>query len=291
MVDTWEAGYQRLCEFVAREGHAQVPGSHVDGDGFALGNWVGTQRVKNGRGALAQRRMAALESLPGWSWNVPEERFRAGVDALAAFIAREGHCDPPGSHVEAGVNLAPWIGRIRSLHHAGRLEPDRQAQVEVLAGWSWVAPVRSPWEDALERLRCWVDRHGSYPAQSKADPEDGFSLGSWVNKQRCRRRAGQLPLERQRRLEALPGWEWDPPRRNGGKTSVLSCGLCAAEIPEAAREAATYQISWEGGEYAVDACPGHGAQLREILARLKGFVDAGQREPDRKSPPGRPHGR
>lgn len=205
-VDAWPVAYQRLCDFVRREGHAAVPLPLVV-DGFALGSWVGSQRGLYGHGTLAAERVAALEALPGWSWNVPEERFAAGVAAVAAFFAREGHCDPTGSHSKSGVHLASWIYRARSLQREGRLEPGRQAQLEAIAGWCWEAPTGA-WEQSFDRLRSWLDSHDNvYPPQ-KVVLDDGFRIGAWVAKQRTRGRAGELLLERVRRLEALPGWVW-----------------------------------------------------------------------------------
>ena len=44
---------------------------------------------------------------------------------------------------------------------------------------------------------------------SQGDKEDGFKLGVWVSDQRKRYKAAKLDPERQRKLEALPGWAWD----------------------------------------------------------------------------------
>lgn len=210
VLEAWSAGYRQLRDFARREGHAAVPLDFVDG-GFPLGAWVGTQRGLRGRGVLAADRVAALEALPGWTWNVPDRRFAAGVTAVARFVAREGHCEPPGPHIENGVMLASWIYRVRELHSSGRLEAGRLDQLEAIVGWQWEPPASS-WDRSYARLCSWLDDHdGVYPGQ-RVVLDDGFRLGAWVNKQRCRGRAGGLALERVRRLETLPGWMWDPRR-------------------------------------------------------------------------------
>ncbi len=205
--ETWSAAYDKLRAFAHRNGHASVPLPFIDNDDFALGTWVGTQRGLHGRNALGADRAAALETLPGWTWNVPDQRFSAAVAAVAAFVAREGHCDPPRSHNEKGVQLAPWIYRVRGLHHDGQLGAARTAQLEAIIGWQW-QPATGSWDRSLDRLRSWLDDHGVYPGP-KVILDDGFRLGIWVYKQRRRGRTGALTPDRIRRLEALPAWTWE----------------------------------------------------------------------------------
>ena len=38
---------------------------------------------------------------------------------------------------------------------------------------------------------------------------NGFKLGQWVAVQRTMHKAGQIPAEREVRLEILPGWTWE----------------------------------------------------------------------------------
>lgn len=63
----WEDGLIHLKAFVAREGHARVPQSHVEGD-FQLGRWVNKQRNAWGRGELDSDRVRRLEAVSGWIW-------------------------------------------------------------------------------------------------------------------------------------------------------------------------------------------------------------------------------
>lgn len=65
------------------------------------------------------------------------------------------------------------------------------------------------WEAALSALTEFTAREGHTLVPRNAS---GFSidLGTWVAVQRVRHRRGQLTLERTARLEAVPGWTWDP---------------------------------------------------------------------------------
>ena len=42
----WERGFAAFAAFVEREGHADVPSSHVEGEDFKLGRWLRTQRKR-----------------------------------------------------------------------------------------------------------------------------------------------------------------------------------------------------------------------------------------------------
>jgi superfamily II DNA or RNA helicase len=66
---TFEDGFGRMCDYVARTGSARVLGRHVEDDGFKLGRWVANQRRAFKLRELAPDRVARLEALPGWIWS------------------------------------------------------------------------------------------------------------------------------------------------------------------------------------------------------------------------------
>jgi hypothetical protein len=63
----WQKGYDTLCQFVEREGHAYVPKLYTE-DGYALGVWVMHQRIRYRDKKLSHERAQALEQVPGWDW-------------------------------------------------------------------------------------------------------------------------------------------------------------------------------------------------------------------------------
>ena len=109
---SWEYGFGVLQRFVDREGHARVPQGHVEPDGFTLGSWVGSRRGEYRKGELSPDRVAALEAVPGWSWEPFEDDFREGLDKLMEFRAREGHVMVRVGHAEpGGFRLGAWVNR------------------------------------------------------------------------------------------------------------------------------------------------------------------------------------
>ena len=96
--------------FVAREGHALVPGTSHEGD-VPLGLWVQQRRHEHrtGRRRIAPALTTLLEALPYWAWDLdgqPTHRF----DALLAFARQHGHVDIPYRGREANWGLG-WVGR------------------------------------------------------------------------------------------------------------------------------------------------------------------------------------
>jgi Helicase associated domain len=85
---------------------------------------------------------------------------------------------------------------------------DRRRRLEELPGWIWNTRT-ARWEDGFSHLLNYVEVGGNtcVPQSYKVD---GYPLGAWVNTQRDFYRKGELEVDRQRRLDDLPGWTWTP---------------------------------------------------------------------------------
>jgi superfamily II DNA or RNA helicase len=136
--ELWESGFEHLCAYSKREGHALVPGHHME-DGFRLGQWVNNQRglYRSGAVRLTADRIAKLESVPGWTWSPYHSQWEEGFEQLASFVERKGHARVPNSHVEGDYPLGRWVGKQRQSFSEGRLRADRAARLEALPGWVW----------------------------------------------------------------------------------------------------------------------------------------------------------
>lgn len=140
------------------------------------------------------------------------ERERRTCDALAAFIAREGHALVPSGHVEGGVRLGGWVTRKRLAYRKGRLAPGEARRLGSLPGWQWNARdhrVRDHRERGWALLREFASREG-HSRVPLFHVEQGFRLGRWVADQRWRFRRGALSKAEAARFERLKGWSWNP---------------------------------------------------------------------------------
>lgn len=205
--DQWEEGFAHLQKYVEQKGDARIPQSSSV-DGYALGRWVTKQRVKRRQGALESDRVKRLERLPGWSWDPVAELWEEGYRRLTEYVQRNGHSHVPNAYTVDGYDLGNWVNIQRGLHlRKGKLDPARARRLEELPRWTWDARAEL-WEEGYRRLREYVAWKGDacVPASYTVD---GYGLGTWVNSQRGRYAKGILDADRQRRLEALPGWRWN----------------------------------------------------------------------------------
>jgi superfamily II DNA or RNA helicase len=209
----WDEGVNHLLKFVEREGHARVPHGHLEHE-YRLGSWVIKQRQFYRAGKLDARREALLVALPGWVWSVQEAAWEEGFAHLLTFLRREGHARVPWGHVEDGFKLFKWVRGQRQSHARRAVDPKRAARLSALPGWTW-DPREVAWDEGFAHLRSFVEREGHARVPS-SHVEDAFPLGTWVGNQRAaflgrRERLGRKRLdpERQKQLEALPGWAWN----------------------------------------------------------------------------------
>jgi superfamily II DNA or RNA helicase len=152
--DAWEEAFAKLRSFVEREGHARVPDEWIE-DGVRLGRWVDGQRTR----ALRPERRARLEAVPGWTWDLREAAWEEAYACLKAFVERAGHARVPQNWTEDGYPLGTWVANQRGFFRRGKLERERLARLEVLAGWTWNA-LEAAWEEGFAKLTSFVEREG-----------------------------------------------------------------------------------------------------------------------------------
>ncbi len=217
--DTWPRGLAVLGSYVTAHGTARVP-LDVTHRRYPLGRWVAARRTQYHRGTLAPERIAALQQLPGWVWDVREDRWAQGLRLLIAYARRTGAPNPDAFCIEEdedNFTLGAWVNSRRKEHGAGTLSPARVAALEAIEGWEW-RPFDAAWNRMLQRLAQEAGQYGDITHLTQRSVVDGAHLGRWIMVQRSAHRRGQLSPARARALEAIPGWNWA--QRNASSADV-----------------------------------------------------------------------
>ncbi|MDX5929434.1 DEAD/DEAH box helicase [Acidiphilium acidophilum] len=188
----FDHGYRHLVDFANNTGHGKVPIQHVEPDGFKLGIWVASRRKNYRQGVLSAERIAALEAIPGWTWDVLNAQWDQGIFTLRAFVEREGHANIHSKHVEPdGFKLGNWVGGRRKEYLEGILSAERIAALEAIPGWTW-SVFSARWDDGMIALRAFVEREGHTKVRDRYVEPDGFKLGIWVGSRRYEYRLSNL---------------------------------------------------------------------------------------------------
>lgn len=199
----WELAYRYLTEFTVRERHCRVPQHYLTSNGFSLGRWVVNQRMTKGK--LSAERTALLAAVPGWTWNVIDEKWELGFRHLVEFADGEGHCQIPQKfRIPDGFPLGQWVSRQRAAQDAMPVE--QKEKLEAVSGWMWGGH-SDQWELGFDHLKGFAACEGHCRVNGNYRTTDGYRLGQWVSTQR--RTQNELPIERRKRLETMPGWTWD----------------------------------------------------------------------------------
>jgi len=204
--DGYRTGINHLRAYIAGKGHANVSKRHVADDGFTLGAWMGRRRNERRAGRLSTVKVTELNAL-GMVWDPREANYRAGVDHLQTYIAREGHAVVPNSHVtDDGFPLGGWVSNRREDRTVGRLSTVRTAELNAL-GMVW-DPLDADYRIGVDNLRAYIAREGHANVHRKFVTDDGFKLGVWVDTRRNDRKIGRLSMTRIAEPNAL-GMVWD----------------------------------------------------------------------------------
>lgn len=244
----WDAHYQGLKEFI--DVHQTFPPpTYVSDDGLDLGRWIYDQRGNYARGRMRADRIALLEQLKDWAWQVREARdpqmWEAKFAALQRYTEQHGAL-PSTDHVDGdGVAIGQFIRAQRKAYKSGDLTIGRVRLLEGLTAWRWGHAAGSEWDIKYLAVKQYISEFGELPYYSYVT-EDGIRIGKWINEQRNTHRHGQLTSERVELLEELDHWSWYGP----GSGNRHRSGIVGDHAP---------------GGHVVDAWEGKLAALRQYV--------------------------
>ena len=125
---------------------------------------------------------------------------------LKAFVDRTGHAKVANKYeTPEGYRLGQWAAVQRTNRET--MPTERKERLGALPSWSWQFRPDN-WQEGFHHLEMFTREHGHSNAPKDFTDSEGYKVGFWIANQRSRRNI--TSPERKARLEALPGWTWNP---------------------------------------------------------------------------------
>ncbi|MGW3512384.1 helicase associated domain-containing protein [Streptomyces sp. NPDC000994] len=204
--------------YAGEHGHLCAPTSARQ-DGFAIGKWLHSQRVRARRGQLDPALSQALTGIDSW-WNPPwptdwqREHHIAHADVAAGALL-----DPQAGFRNFGDRTGQWL--YAQCVNYRLLQPGQQRLLARLGLTEPVAGTAAPnpatqhpdMETGLHYARTWAAEHESLDLPRTAQ-HDGFPLGRWLAQQRhqanLHRELFDTPWPHEEHLARIDPY-WNPP--------------------------------------------------------------------------------
>ena len=192
--EKWNEQYEKLQNFFELNGHTQIRVSIGK-----LGVWIVLQRQRFAKGQISEREKLLLEQFPDWSWDRAMDSWKAKYQDIQQLLAANSDLSVRSLNSQSSQK---WLTKQRAKKT--KLTNEQQKSLESLRGFSW-DPHDHTWNSSFDKLKRYLKHNGSYPTLSYVS-DDGFRLGSWLNRARAQK---HLSSERKQLLQSLPGWSFN----------------------------------------------------------------------------------
>lgn len=154
----WEQYYAEMVAYRQKYGHCHIPKTWRENP--QLYAWYSMQKQMGNRGDLSPERKARLDAL-NFPWNYKDEVWETMLGKLAHFRLLYGHCRVPDGRAEP--KLFKWASRQRRTKVAGKLSPERIAQLDALGfEWRYQARKSEPLSELSAALDCVAMFHACH---------------------------------------------------------------------------------------------------------------------------------
>jgi hypothetical protein len=183
---SWEDMFMEASSYYQKHGNLEVTERYKTEKGFALGEWISTQRkIRAGEryGTLTEKRIQALDSI-GMVWeNMKEHAWNRSFHLAKAYYEKNGNLNIPAAYVtENGIKLGRWIHNLRLYRRSETwktyLTEERIKALDAIGMvWEYADYV---WEKNYNAACAYHRDHGNLDVPVKYVTEDGVALGQWL---------------------------------------------------------------------------------------------------------------
>jgi len=204
--ELFEEGFQETLLYKERAGNPNASQGYKTTEGYSLGTWQSSQRLKYKKGKLSPDKIERLEKI-GFTWEILEEQFEEGFQGTLLYKERTGNPNASqGYKTDEGFPLGTWQNHQRNNYKKGILSPERIRSFEEI-GFTW--GFREEWfEKGFQETLLHKESTGNPNAPGKYKTSEGYLLGIWQNHQRKHCKNGKMSSDRIKRFEEI-GFTWD----------------------------------------------------------------------------------
>ena len=226
VLKTWEESYEYAVEYYKEYGNLDVKKNYITSDGYPLGNWVYSQKVKYRDGSLSKREINLLKILK-INWEIKKVNktlsWDENYELLLNFYKTNKHTNVKRdfktfdgiTEDKDGYNLGMWVSRQRVKYKEGKLSAERIDKLNLLQfSWNDSIKVKS-WEDAYQLAKNYYEIYNHLNIRTDfktndgiTEDEDGYGLGAWIYLQRKKHNREELEIEKVILLDSI-GMIWD----------------------------------------------------------------------------------
>ena len=204
--ESWDEWYGRLINYVNVYKKVSMSKGYLTPDGFNLGSWKSQQITRRNSNKLNPFRISKLERIPGWSWDLLEKLWEDGYQNLCDYFYEFGDIEVQRNYrAKDGSSLSNWIRTQRSEFKSERISEYRKNKLEETSFWTW-DPNHYKWTLGYEHLKKYFVQNKNTRVPQGYVNSEGFELGTWVHRQRSRKKFLDAP--KILKLEQFNDWVW-----------------------------------------------------------------------------------
>jgi hypothetical protein len=207
--EMFEKGFQETLLYKKKTGDLHAPNRYRTAEGFQLGAWQNTQKVRYKIRKLSPDRVKRLEEI-GFIWELLEEKFEKGFLEALRYKESMGNPNVPhGYKTPEGYRLDTWQSHQRGKHKKGKLSQERVKRLEDI-GFKWEIQEQQreeQFEKGFQETLLYKESTGNPNTPFHYNTPEGYRLGRWQNRQRSFHKKGRLSQERIKRLNEI-GFIW-----------------------------------------------------------------------------------